>query len=149
MEDSSLVTRDIFPMNKIFVNDVVGSSKTVPAAVINDDDGLRMDSSAEALAGDEEGEDDSNHIVDDSVGATMSRVGGSSSHVDESVCPTSFIKVLVRHLMRLLREIYDLEKEFSQVRREYKELFAKPVVLLGYSQNPNVAILSMGTRWGV
>ncbi|KAI3666851.1 hypothetical protein L6452_41889 [Arctium lappa] len=55
MEDSTLPTRDMFPMNEIFVNDVVGSSKTVPTEVVEDEDGFRMDSS-EVFAGNEEGD---------------------------------------------------------------------------------------------
>ncbi|KAI3692565.1 hypothetical protein L6452_32382 [Arctium lappa] len=65
MEDSTLPTRDMFPMNKIFVNYVVGSSKTVPTEVVEDEDVFHMDSS-EAFAGNEEGDDDLNRVGDES-----------------------------------------------------------------------------------
>ncbi|KAI3677486.1 hypothetical protein L6452_36750 [Arctium lappa] len=55
----------MFPMNEIFVNDVVGSSKTVPTEVVEDEDVYRMDSS-EAFAGNEEGDDDLNRVGDES-----------------------------------------------------------------------------------
>ncbi|KAI3758827.1 hypothetical protein L6452_06399 [Arctium lappa] len=66
MEDSTLPTGNMFSMNEIFVNDVVGSSKTVPTEGVEDEDGFRMDSS-EAFGGDEEGDDDLNHVGDESV----------------------------------------------------------------------------------
>ncbi|KAI3715695.1 hypothetical protein L6452_22681 [Arctium lappa] len=132
MDDSTLPTEDMFPMNEIFVNDVVGSSKTIPTTGVEDEDGFRMDSS-EAFAGDEEGDDDLNRVGDESgtkavdlfscvflhplfsqAASKMSIAGDSASHFDEYVCPTSFIKILVRHHMRLLREIHGLEKEISQ-----------------------------------
>ncbi|KAI3758829.1 hypothetical protein L6452_06401 [Arctium lappa] len=65
MEDSTLPTGNMFSMNEIFVNDVVGSSKTVPTEGVEDEDGFRMDSS-EAFVGDEEGDDDLNHVGDES-----------------------------------------------------------------------------------